>query len=303
MLANFLNKSKPINFIGLLVFFVFTFFITAFSDGFELSKLLKTIILLGLFFCIFFFFNFIDSKNKLTFDNTIAYFIFTLLLICILPKVLDYKILFIFVIYLLFLRKIYSLRSPRKVIQKLFDGSFWIGVLFLLEPFSLLFFLLIFAAIYLHQKITLHTLVTPLIGFLTPVFLYFTYFFWFDKTEEFTKLFYFDFQLGFYENQKFIWLLIVVLSVTIISGIFKSIEVIPVSNTFRRNWALLIINLILAIILMLFLSKKNQGEFLYMFFPMSIIIANGIQLIKKKIVKEVIFYSFLIACIFFQFFL
>ena len=128
MLANFLNKTKPINFIGLLIFFFlcfsFSVFFTIFYDGFTLDKLLKSGILLLLFLGVFFFYNFILSKNKLTFDNSYAYFIFTLLTVCILPELTNYKSLLLTIIYFLFLRKTYSLRSSKKVIQKLFDRGF-----------------------------------------------------------------------------------------------------------------------------------------------------------------------------------
>jgi hypothetical protein len=38
-------------------------------------------------------------------------------------------------------------------------------------------------------------------------------------------------------------------------------------------------------------------------FPVSVIIANGIELIQKKIVKNIVLYAFLIGCIYLGFFL
>jgi hypothetical protein len=309
MLANFLNKSKPINFIGLLIFFFISYVsaigFAVFSNGFSIDKLFKTILLLLLFLGVFFFYNFIISKNRLTFDNSYAYFIFTLLIISVLTELTEYKGLILAIIYLLFLRKIYSLRSSKKVIQKLFDSGFWVGILFILEPLSVLFLIVIFIGVYLHQKITIHTLFTPIIGFFTPVFIYFAYFFWIDKTEEFTKLFNLNinFDIQFYSQPKYIWFITCVFTVSLLAIIFKSIETITVSNTFRRSWVLLITNFIVATFLIFALPVKNGSEFIFILFPVSVIITNGIQLIEKKTLKNLILYAFLIGSIFVQFFL
>jgi len=309
MLANFLNKSKPINFIGILVFFLICYLVTVitafFNTDFSADKLLKSLVLLLLFLSLFFFFNFILNKNKLTFDNLYAYFIFTLFVICILPELGTYKALILVTIYLFILRKLYSLRSSKKVIQKLFDSGFWLGALFLLEPISILFFILIFTGISLHQKITLHTLFTPVIGFITPLFIYFTYSFWFDKTEEFTNLFNFNvnFDVELYTKTKFIWFFACVFIASFLSIIFKSVETIGVSNTFRRSWGLLITNFFIVLLFLALLPAKNGSEVLFILFPASVIITNGIQLIKKKIVKNLILYGFLLGSIYFCFFL
>jgi hypothetical protein len=309
MLANFLNKTKPINFIGLLILFFICFsisvFFTIFKDGFTLNKILKSAFILLLFLGVFFFYNYILNKNKLTFDNSYAYYLFTLLTIYLLPELTNYKSLILAIVYLLFLQKTYSLRTSKKIVQKLFDSGLWLGVLFILEPFSILFLTLIFTGTYLHQKITLHTIFSPIIGFITPVFLYFTYFFWIDKTQEFTQLFSFNSNLNFqiYEAPKYFWFIISVFIVSFFTVIFKTKETIAVSNTFRRSWYLLIINLLVAIFFVGLLPVKNGAELIYALFPVSVIIANGIELIQKKNIKNVVLYTFLIGCIYLSFFL
>ena len=309
MLANFLNKTKPINFIGLLILFFICFsipvFFSVFSDDFTLDKLLKSTLLLLLFMGVFFFYNFILSKNKLTYDNSYANFLFTILTICILSELTNYQSLIVTIIYLLFLRKIYSLRSPKKVIQKLFDSGFWLGILCILEPFSILFLILIFTGTFLHQKITVHTLFAPIIGFITPLFLFFTYFFWFDKTEVFTQFLDFNINLDFhfYKAPKYIWFISSIFIVSLISVIFKSIKTFAISNTFRRSWALLISNFLLGMLFLILLPTKNGSELIFILFPISVIIANGIELIKKRNIKNLVLYTFLFECIFLGFFL
>ncbi len=301
MLANFLNKSKPINFIGLLILFLIGFLFTVFSaffvDSFTSDTFIKSINLLLLFILVFFVYNFIISKNKLTHDNSFAYYFFTLLTMCFLQELMEYQTLILATIYLLFIRKLYSLRSSKKVLEKLFDSGFWLGILCILEPLTIVLFLLIYIASYLHKKITIHTLLVPIIGFITPIFLYFTYFFWFDKTEEFTNNFDFSihFDAQFYANSKFFWVFTCLLIFTILSIFFKSIRALSVNNTFRKNWILIITNFIILLTFLFCIPEKNGSEIIYILFPTSIILANGVELINKRIFKNIVLYFFLIS--------
>lgn len=305
MLANFLNKSKPINFIGLLIFFFGAFLFNFFNDGFSIDKLLKIAILLLFFLAVFFIYNFIVSKNKLTHDNSYAYFLFTLLTVSILSNLADYRILGLTMIYLLFIRKIYSLRTANKVLEKLFDSGIWLGVFFILEPLSILLFSLIYIASYLYNKITIHTLLTPIIGFITPLIIYFAYFFWFDKTEEFTKLFSFNFtfDVQFYSETKYLYTISCVFFVTIFAVFLKSVRALSVNNTFRRSWILIICNFVILILFILFFPKKNGSELIFILFPVSVILANGVELIQKRLLKNLVLYLFLIGSIITHYFL
>jgi hypothetical protein len=309
MLANFLSKSKPINFIGLLILFFVSFSYALYNSFLVESSfsdnLLKIVILSVLFLIIFFFFNFVNSKNRLTFDNSYAYFLFSVFTIALLSEIINYNILLKTTIYLLFLRKIYSLRSNRNIIEKLFDGGFWLGILCILEPISILLFVLTFIAVYLHNKITVHTLFTPIIGFISPLIIYFTYCFWFDKVDEFMNLFVLNihFNADFYNNPKYLWVICITFSFTVFAIIFKSAKALSVNNRFKRNWIILISNFFLTLVFIALIQNKNGSELIYIFFPMAIILANGVELIQKKIFKNVVLYMLLFGSLFVHFFL
>ena len=72
-------------------------------------------------------------------------------------------------------RRIYSLRSGLRTKEKLFDGAFWIGVASWFYIWSLLFMVLVYVGIYIFRKADLRNAIIPLVGFVTPVFLSFTY--------------------------------------------------------------------------------------------------------------------------------
>lgn len=309
MLAKFLEKSKPINFIVYLVLFFCFFFITVFSnifgEEFTWYTVLESVSYFFLFLSIFFFYHFVVTKNKLTFDHSYSFFLFTLATILFISKLFDFKVLTLLLVYLLFLRKIYSLRSSKKVIQKLFDSGFWLGILCVLEPFSLLFSIIILAAILLHQKITIHTLVTPIIGFITPLITYFSYLLWNNSAEDFTQLFYLDAinNVFIYAEDQTIWLFGCILLLTIFSIFLKSPQVVSVNNTFKKSWFLLIINLIIATIFALIIPEKDGSEIIFLLVPTSIIIANGFEVIQKNILKNILFGLILIGTVVTFFFL
>ncbi|WP_368356653.1 DUF6427 family protein [Polaribacter sp. ALD11] len=309
MLANFLGKSKPINFIIILSLFVclflFTVFLLFFNHSFEFSLLLKITGFLGLYLIIFFFYNFIVSKNNLTFDNSYAFFVFTVTLSYYISITLNFKTLTITLLYALFLRKIYSLKSPNKTLQKLFDSGFWLGILCILEPFSAIFSILIYAAIFLHQKGVINNLIAPITGFLAPMILYFTYCFWIDKLYLFTNLFYYETLNSFvlYSENSLYWTSILIIVLSLGSFFLKSPKALSVNNSFKKNWILLIINLVIALLFALLIPNKNGTELLLFLFPAAIIIANGLETINNNLIKNILLILLLISAFIFPFLL
>jgi hypothetical protein len=191
------------------------------------------------------------------------------------------------------------------VLKKLFDSGFWLGVLCILEPFFCILFILIYMASYLHQKITIHTLLVPIIGFSAPLFICFTYFFWFDATEEFTSLFNYNliFDIQFYTQTAYFWPISSILFFTIVAMFFKSAKAFSVNDTFRKSWILLIANFTILVFFLVFLPQKNGSELIFILFPISIILANGVELVQKKILKNIILSVSLIGGIIISFFL
>ena len=306
MLANFLNKSKPINFIGLMIFFAVCFltlnFIDFFNNQFNANDLLQKIVVLLVFIFIFFIYNFIISKNNLTYDNSFGFYFFTLLTGCF-SSIATYKTLFFTIIYLLFLRKIYSLQSSKRVLKKLFDAGFWLGILCVFEPKFMLLFLLIYLSAYWHQKITIHTFSVPIIGFLIPLFCCFSYLFWQGNQQVLTSMFMkgFTFKMTFFTDKKEQIFMMGLLLITFLAAFIKSRKALLINNTFKKSWSLLLLNFLIVLGLFLFENESKNKEILFLFFPISLILANGIELLQKKIVVNIFLYLFLIGCIGFLF--
>ena len=301
MLANFFSKSKPITFVVLstlfLLFLIFAIFNGLFIQFYTENSWFKYIWYILLIVFNFFFFNFINTKNNLTFDNAYAFLFFILCLGVIPASFLNEKTLTINLVLLLFLRKVYSLQSPKNSIQKLFDGGFWLGISFLIEPFTVLFGVLLYVSMYLHKRASYQALLVPVIGFAAPLFLYFTYCFWVGKLGEFYDHFYWytHYDFNAYQNLKLLIPLGFTIILTLLIAFLKSLKALPVKNVFRKNWLLILLNFLVAVLFILLLKEHNGSEFLYLFFPIAIILANGMELLKKQWLKDVFIGLFFIS--------
>lgn len=296
MLANFFGKSNPANFIIILVLFLSFFFAGFFIDeiGPKTPSWIASVI--GLFVLLFFFFNFILAKNKLTLYNSYG-FLFFVLLFGIFPFTqFDRQELIINIVLLIFLRRVYSLRTPKATIKKMFDSGFWLSILFILEPFTLVYGVLLYASIILFQKLNARSFLIPIVGFLAPLIIYFTYCYWYDSLDKFENLFswYTDYNFELYQADHVLIPLIFIGSLTVLSILFKTPKVFMVSGNYRKFWSLTIINLIVAAGLIVLIDNRNGTELMYAFFPVAVILTNGIEGISKKIFQNMILILFVL---------
>lgn len=299
MLANFFGKSKPVNFILIIVlFFLYYVFDFIVVQNFEMSLgyFSNFLLTFTMFLALFFLFNFVISKNKLTRDDSYGFLLFVIGLGFLETVVLEYKTVLVYIILFLFFRRMYSLRTLKIVYQKLFDAGLWLGILVLVSPSYLLYLILLYAAIYLFAKITIRTVLIPILGLITPFILYFTYLFWNDDLATFYQLFdvVFMVDIGFYLTNYYGIFLSIFLVFTALSILFRTGGIMFVSNRFKKSWVLLLLHLVIAIVFIAFVDKKNGTELISFLIPTSIIIANWIHTIEKKGVANAILMLFLL---------
>lgn len=295
MLANFFGKSKPVNFIVIFALFLCYFLVSSFSQNFSIEIFKE---LFG-FIVVFSVFNFIITKNNLTFDNSYAFLFYVIFIGCFNEVIKLNNIFYANITTLLFLRKVYSLQSNKNVLHKMFDGGLWLGISFLIEPLTAVFALLLYASIYVHKRITYQTLLTPIIGFLPPLFLYFTYCFWYDKTDVFLNLFQWNEELNFnfYLNNIYLTPIVIIFIFMIISLFLKTPKTLSIKNTFRKNWIVILVHLACSFITVGLMSTREVSELLFLFFPTAIVLTNGIELVKKKWLVDIFITLFIILSI------
>jgi len=300
MLANFFGKSNPANFIILFLIFL-GFYIANFFTGFSLDLftvdvLMHQLTMIGLFVLLFFIFNFILSKNKLTLYNTYGFLFFVLLLAIFPVTMMDRDELIVNIVLLILLRRVYSLRTPKATLKKMFDSGFWLAILFILNPFTIVYGLLLYASILLFQKLNFRTFLIPIVGFLVPMLCYFTYCFWFDNVDGFLELFswYTDYNFQFYTSIEIVTPLIFIGLITLISIILKTPKVFLVSGNYRKFWTLTLLNLLIAIGLIVLTKNKTGAELLCVFFPLTVVLTNWIEGITKRFFQDLALVIFML---------
>jgi hypothetical protein len=293
MLANFFGKSNPANFIVIFLIFLGFFLAKSISlistNTIDVNLVIEQVSILALFLLMFLFYNFILSKNKLTLYNSYGLLLFVLFFGFYPETMSNRNEVFLNVLLLVFLRRVYSLRSGKDVYKKIFDSGFWLGILFLLAPTTVIFGILMFLSIGLFQKINIRTLLIPCLGFLVPIFCYATYCFWFDHTEEFTTLFlwYADYDFELYTTKPILFSSLLLGAFTIISIVLKTPKVLSISGSYRKYWILIIFNLIIAITVLIIQKTHDGSQIILLFFPVSIIITNWLESIKKPFLKNI----------------
>ncbi len=302
MIANFFNKTKPINFIFLSILITIVYIIgnqAILINDITFNFILKKIFFLFLLILSIFIINFIIRKNILTDDNSFA-ILFYILLFGIFPfSFSDGNILVSNLILLFAYRRIYSLRSALKPKEKIFDSAFWIGLASLFYVWSFLYLFLLFFAIFIFNKLSWKNILIPFIGWITPIFLFYTYLLLIGDLsffDDYWKL-QFNFEYYIYLNYR----LLVPISFLIFFGLF-AIPPITQKNLlakidFKSTWFVLLAHIITALIIVLIAPKKNGSEFSFLFFPLSILYANYLQITEKYWLKELVLFNFFILLI------
>lgn len=299
MITSIFSKSKPLNFI--IVFFIALLaFILAnlklLNEPVTGSYILKQVVLFFVCYAAILVLNFVVTKNGLTLNNNFEILLFSLFLLPFDQIALDSNILFANLFTLLGLRRILSLRSQIRVNKKLFDAAFWIAIAALFYFWSILFFVLIIAALVLYTDNKLNHWIIPFVGLLT-VFLIgiCVSVIWNDNFFGiFSSLPELSYDFNSYNSAKYLIAITMLFSFGLWSLIFYIKSIKQKKKALRPSFNIILIAFIIGFSVVILGPKKDGSEFLFMFGPLAIIIANYIENIQEKWFKEV-FLSVLIV--------
>lgn len=297
MIANFFSKSKPVNIFNLVILLFLYYAVASIVNAPKEFLLLYFINKTSFFICFIVFLivaNFIIKRNNLTLDNLYGLLLIVLLLGTFKETMFTNKIIFSNLLLLLSYRKIYSIKSDVNTAKKLFDAGFWIGIATLIYAHSILYVLLIIIAIIIYQKVNFKNLIIPFIGLITPLFLVFTYSFYFDKTADFYNLFTLNINFDFTAYNKLSLLLPIsfLITITLWSLVVVSPKIVLISNNLRMSWSALLNQLLISAIIVFLAPVKNGSEIFFLLFPCAVIIANFLQKSQSSNFKNLILYLF-----------
>jgi|GEM_PF-1846349 hypothetical protein len=302
MLAKFFHKSEPISLISLvllLAVWVFYYLFSIAHTPFNLSSLGTALGIYILFVLILVLYDYLFQKYRLTPSNHYAIFVL-IALIGIFPNVLQISnITFSNVLLILSFRKILSLRNKEKTLSKLFDSGFLLGISYLVYPNSVVFLLLIYLGYFVYLKIIDKRLLIPLIGFIIPLFLTYTYLAFFDQNALFKTLTEFNFNINFHwSNQWHFSIPFIILGFILLILILKYASVNVFSDLEQeRNYKLVIAQLLIGMLLLVLNGSEIKDSIILIFFPAAILIGNSLKSIKREWLQELLFYIIFIASI------
>lgn len=292
MISSFFSKSKSIYFLFVVFVTLLAFVIARISsvnEGFTLVFILKELALLGLVFGSMLLLNFIVNKNGLTNKNNFEIVLFSLFLLFITQATSHANVLLSNFFVLLGLRRIVSLRVFKNTKKKLFDAGFWMAVAALFYFWSILFFALIPLSLVLYTDNNIRHWIIPFLGVAAVFVIYNTVFI--VLNHGFFEIFNFTIQTSYdfssYNSTPYLIATTLLLSFGIWSSFYVLKNLKKKKIVFRVAFKIIILAAIIGFVIVVLVPNKNGSEFLFLFAPLAVIIANYIDIIQDKWFREV----------------
>ena len=292
MITRFFSTSKPIHLV-LVSFFVLGLFLAVrfghFYNDVTAITFLKELFLYSATLLSIFVLSFFVNKNNLTKQNSFKVLFFSVLLACIPETVLHGNIIIANVFILFAIRRIISLRSNLNIKKKLFDAAFWITLASLFYFWSVLFLILVFAALILYSIGHVNNWIIPFTGILALVLILASYYIITENTFGDIYL-YIDgisFDFSTYNNLSLIISITIILSLGIWALFFYVRKLQDKSKAYRPSFILILLALIIGAAIVVLAPNKNGSEFIFLFAPLAIIMTNYIESIKETWFAEV----------------
>ena len=298
MITSVFNKSKPINFA--IVFFItlmafIMFHVKQVEAPITASVVLNQAVLFLVSYISVLGLSFIVGKNSLTQKSNYEIILYSLFLLAIFQTVSNPNIIYANFFVLLGYRRIISLRSQIRVNKKLFDAAFWFAIAALFYFWAILFFVLIIVSLLLYTDNNIKHWLIPFAGLLTVfVIVISASIIWDDSfLGIFNSLPEVSFNFGSYNSIQYIIAITMLMSFGIWASGFYVKNIKQKKKVLRPSYYIVLVAVFIAFVIIILAPNKNGSEFLFLFAPLAIIIANYIEMVKEKWFKEV-FLSILI---------
>ncbi len=303
MIASIFSKSRPFNYILVVVTLVLSFFIyqiqqqnSSTASNEIMGWLPKLGILLTLIASLFIT-NFITKRNGLSKDNSYSALFFVAFLLFI-PKVFtDSSIVISGFFVLLAMRRLISMKSLVTPKEKIFDASLWIFIAALFHFWSILFIVIVFVSIVFHVSGDYRNWVLPFIAFFAVgiVFLFFSLLF--DKTWIYLiwNQIEVDFTFFYLERSA-------ANAALILYGLFSFVFLFAMLLTLSKRPIIMLASykkviyiFLISLLIYVVSPEKNNALLLFSIMPLSILATAYVEISRDTVLKEIIAGSVL-AC-------
>lgn len=290
MITSIFSKSKPINYIIVMVVLVIAFALHFFYEVKDGNYTIISFIALSIGLFYVFITDFVISKNDLTKRNSYGIMLLALFFV-IFPEVFgNINIMVANLLVLFALRRLFSLHTKRDLTKKFFDAVFWIALSALFYTWAVLYLFVVFIALGYYWQNEGKYIAVSLLGVVTVFILLVLYNIVFK--DQYLSQTNFDFSYGFdfsdYNSLSEITKLTVVVALYLWSLIFYLKNTSEKNKTLRPIHTLIILASFIAIIIAVLAPEKNGNEIVFFMLPFSIIVANYIETVDKLWFKEML---------------
>lgn len=299
MVSSVFGKTRPINFIFIIIFLLFFFIGVHFfllKTSSDFLSILKLLGIITLIFTSVFLTNFISKKNGITRDNTYAALLFVLILSFFPYTFSNIEIIISNVFILLAIRRIISLKSYTHIKLKLFDASLWICLATIFYEWAILFFFLVFVAILHYGLKDIRNWIIPIVAIVTVCIFVVTFFYLTNQLDKLSGILDFKIELHIekYLELRYLipFLYILLLGILATFSYFTNIK--SKLSDEQSSILLVIVAFLVSLFISLLSTNERASEFIFMGFPLAIIMTNYIELIKKWWYKEFLLWTFII---------
>ncbi len=292
MITSFFSKSKPINFLIIFIITLLAFILIKIkyvNDLLNIAFFIKQAFIFFICYSSILILNFIISRNNLTKKSSYAVLLYSLFLATFPQSMLNIQVIFANFFVLLALRRIISLRSQINVKKKLFDASVWIAIAALFYFPTILFFVLVISSLLLYTENKIKNWIIPFVGLATVFVITISYsiVIYNDFFEAIKLPSNFSFNYSAYNTKQYLIAITILMSFGIWSSIFYIVNIKKKKKRFRSAFVIIFIAVLVGFSITIISPKKDGSEFIFLFAPLSIIMANYIETIEEKWFKEI----------------
>ncbi|WP_430907166.1 DUF6427 family protein [Maribacter sp. 2-571] len=292
MISSFFGKTKPANYIVLLI----TVFVCyCFVHFFLFDKhygpeyfILQLVTLATLCFG-YFVMNFIVKRNKVTGPNSYTILFFTLFLLVFPKTLIDSNAIYCSFFLLLALRRLISLHSLKAIRSKLFDATLWIVIASLFYDWALLFLCLVYLATYVYEPKNIKNWLVPFAGVFAAgmvIYCVLTVFGWVDFVWE-HYVFDYRFNKANFLNWATSTKLVLYIAAVSIVGLLSFVKLGKAGMGKVATMRLVAVAFVLGVLLNFLVSGAEVYPIMVTFFPASIFFAKYVESIRRANMKEV----------------
>lgn len=300
MISSIFGKTKPINYIIVLTFLFFFFWLVhffLFDRAYSLEQLVFQTLVLGLLFFSFFIVNFIVKRNKITGSNSFAILFYVLLLVVFPETLLDSNTILCSFFLLLATRRLISIRSLKNIKFKIFDATFWIMVSSLFYDWALLYLVLVFVAVYMYEPKNIRNWMVPFAGIFTVAMIAQCLAILANQNDFLTAHYQFSFEINvdYFLDWGNSTKLITYILVTFFAGLLAFLKLGKTGMGKVFTMRLIALSFVIGLALHILKSSEYMHPILVTFFPSVVFLTKYVESIRRPNIKEIVLIASVIA--------